>query len=386
MAASTPPSGPRAPRPDDEAGSPSRPASLWPASTRSGLPGESSSFGDLGAFSPEQRARAERARTIAGLDLCRTPLALRVVLFVQAALAVGALLGAADAGEFLARLDSLAFVALAGTLAWLALVCGAKRGLALLKPSARAALVAALGGVAALLGCVLLVPLGLVPASAWRIGAAMAAGVGLALCVWSWIELRNKVAQPADAAARLAELQSRIRPHFLFNALNTALTLVQVDPQRAETVLEDLAELFRVALAEAGASVSLGEEIDIARRYLAIEQLRFGKRMQVAWELDPEASAARVPPLVLQPLVENAVRHGVEPAVGGGRILVRTKAKRGMVRVQVSNTVGPLPSQPGAGIALANVRERVKLLHDIGGSLETWREGDQHHARLTVPL
>jgi two-component system sensor histidine kinase AlgZ len=103
------------------------------------------------------------------------------------------------------------------------------------------------------------------------------AGVACAALLWAWLDLRSRMWHPANAAARLAELQSRIRPHFLFNALNTALALVRVDPARAEAVLEDLAELFRVALAEAGASVSLEEEIDLARRYLAIEEVRFGR-------------------------------------------------------------------------------------------------------------
>ncbi|EHR70237.1 Histidine kinase [Burkholderiales bacterium JOSHI_001] len=351
---------------------------------------ESSAFAsrltDLGEFGPDAAVASARERTAEGLNLCRPVLALRAVLFVQAALALGTLLAADGPLDWLARMDAMALAALAGSLLWLAMVCAAKRGLARLSAFARAGLTSLLGGVAALLGWALLLPLGLASPGPWRALSALGVGMGLALALWAWIEQRTRAAQPADASARLAELQSRIRPHFLFNALNTAITLVQVDPQRAEGMLEDLAELFRVALAEAGASVSLDEEIDIARRYLAIEQLRFGKRLQLDWDLDPAAAAARVPPLVLQPLVENAVRHGVEPLSGGGRVKVRTQARHGMARILVSNTVGVAPSRPGAGMALANVRERVKLLHDVGGSLETWREGDQFHARLSVPL
>ena len=109
--------------------------------------------------------------------------------------------------------------------------------------------------------------------------------------------------------------------------------------QRAERVVEDLAQLFRVALAETGASVALDEEIDLAQRYLAIEQVRYGTRLQVSWDVDGRVGSARVPPLVLQPLVENAVRHGVEPALGGGRIWVQAFARRGQAVVLVSNTV-----------------------------------------------
>ena len=109
-------------------------------------------------------------------------------------------------------------------------------------------------------------------------------------------------------------------------------------------MLEDLAQLFRVALADAGTSVSLDEEIDLAQRYLAIEQIRYGQRLQLSWDIDPRVGSARVPPLVLQPLVENAVRHGVEPALEGARIWVQAECRRGQAVVLVSNTVSDAPS------------------------------------------
>jgi two-component system sensor histidine kinase AlgZ len=216
-----------------------------------------------------------------------------------------------------------------------------------------------------------------------------ASGAGVAALLWAWLDLRSRIWHPANASARLAELQSRIRPHFLFNALNTALALVRVDPARAESVLEDLAQLFRVALADAGASVSLEEEIELARRYLAIEQVRFGERLQVQWDIDPGVFGARVPPLVLQPLVENAVRHGIEPAAAGGRVRVRAVLLRGQVVVQVTNTLGDEPGSPGHGMALHNVRERLRLLHDMAAQCDVWREpalgGDLFHARIVLP-
>jgi len=210
--------------------------------------------------------------------------------------------------------------------------------------------------------------------------------------LWAWLDLRARIWHPANASARLAELQSRIRPHFLFNALNTALALVRIDPARAEAVLEDLAELFRVALAEAGASVSLEEEVALARHYLAIEQVRFGPRLVVQWDIDPRVHAARVPPLVLQPLVENAVRHGIEPAVRGGRVWVKAVVQRSQAVVTVSNTLASEPGQPGHGMALHNVRERLRLLHDVGAQCDVWREPgiggapDQFHARIVLPM
>jgi two-component system sensor histidine kinase AlgZ len=362
------------PTPSEPAGGATRPSTLWPASGLAPLPDEK-----------DARAR-QRERVAHGLDLCRATLVLRVVLFAQVAAAIGALTASVDPFDWVQAMSTAAFPALVGTLAWLSAACGAKRWLAGLKPWARGALLTAGGAMAGYAACVALLPVTLVEVTPWRALAAAAGGGFIAALVAAWIEARTRAAQPADASARLAELQSRIRPHFLFNALNTAVALVQVDPQRAEDVLVDLAEIFRVALAEVGASVTLAEEVALAQRYLAIEQVRFGDRMQVVWDTDPAADAARLPPLVLQPLVENAVRHGVEPAAGGGRIRVRTQARRGMVRVQVSNTVPEQPSKPGAGMALDNVRARMKLMHDMGASLDTWREGREFHARLTFPL
>jgi two-component system, LytTR family, sensor histidine kinase AlgZ len=223
---------------------------------------------------------------------------------------------------------------------------------------------------------------------ALRLLAVALAGVAFAALLWAWLDLRSRIWHPANASARLAELQSRIRPHFLFNALNTALALVRVDPTRAESVLEDLAQLFRVALAEVGASVTLEEEIELARRYLAIE-VRFAERLRVQWQIDPRVHSARVPPLVLQPLVENAVRHGIEPAAGGGSVTVRAQVIRGQAVVVVSNSLGDVDnsaSSAGHGMALHNVRERLRLLHDVAAECTVWREGDMFHARIVLPL
>ena len=149
-------------------------------------------------------------------------------------------------------------------------------------------------------------------------------------------------------------------------------------------VIEAHGELF--TLTDAGASVSLDEELDLARAYLAIEQVRFGPRLQLRWDIEPGVGRARVPPLMLQPLVENAVRHGVEPSPGGARVVVSATLRRGQVVVQVSNTLPDEPSAPGHGMALHNVRERLRLLHDVAAQFETWREAGMHHARIVIPL
>ncbi len=368
-----------------------RPASLWPDSTRADAPA-SSSFAPT-RFDPLADERAQMAaEAAAAFDVCHPALALRAVLLVQAALALVALSGADSVANWLSRQAVLAFGGVAATLVWLVVVCACKRPLVALQPAARAAAVLLLGMLAAFLAWVPLAWAGLVDANGLRAAAAMLAGLAMAGVLWAWLDLRARIWHPANASARLAELQSRIRPHFLFNALNTALALVRVDPARAESVLEDLAELFRVALAEVGASVTLDAEIDVARRYLAIEAVRFGPRLSVQWDIDPRVHSARVPPLVLQPLVENAVRHGIEPAARGGHVRVHAVRQRGQVVVTVSNTLAAPedgPANPGHGMALHNIRERLRLLHDVAAQCDVWRdttdEGEMFHARIVLP-
>jgi two-component system sensor histidine kinase AlgZ len=133
--------------------------------------------------------------------------------------------------------------------------------------------------------------------------------------------------------------------------------------------------------------VTLDQEVALARRYLEIEQVRFGDRLQLRWELDPAAGTARVPPLLLQPLVENAVRHGVEPSESGGMVRVRTRVRRGEVWISVANSVPHEASRPGSGLALANVRERLRLMHDVAARFEAGPDGDRvWRVQVVVPL
>ena len=363
---------------------PTREAGAWPDSMR---PTDSPSTGfTAGRFDPEAEDRArDLAVAAAAFDVCHPALALRAVLLVQAVLAIAVLTTAH--GDWVARQSACAFAGAAGTLLWLVLLCSLRLPLRAMDVVGRMLVVAALGALAALLSWLPLWAIGLTAdAGVLRISGVALTGIGLALLLWAWLDLRARIWQPANASARLAELQSRIRPHFLFNALNTALALVRIDPERAESVLEDLAELFRVALADVGVSVSLDEEIDLARRYLAIEQVRFGDRMTVVWQLDPRIGSARVPALMLQPLVENAVRHGVEPSLTGGRIHIDGVARRGQVVLTVRNSVGETPSRPGHGMALHNVRERLRLLHDVAAQCDVGREGDEFFVRVVLPL
>lgn len=373
-----------------------RPGSLWPDTVAPAHTGFATTRFDPLA---EERTRL-RAQAAAAFDVCHPSLALRAVLGVQAVLAIVALGVAEGRGDWAARQAVLAFAGVAGTLLWLVTVCAARRLLQRLGAAARAVAVLAIGAAAAGLAVLPLAWAGLAPAAdGLRVAAVLLAGAGFAGLLWAWLDLRARIWHPANASARLAELQSRIRPHFLFNALNTALALVRVDPPRAEAVLEDLAQLFRTALADVGAWVTLDEEMELARRYLDIEQIRFGTRLQVRWQVDradPRVGRARVPPLVLQPLVENAVRHGVEPAAEGGWVRITASVQRAQVVVVVSNTVGQEAGSPGHGMALHNVRERLRLLHDMAAQCDVWREpghgpgpgadADLFHARIVLPL
>ena len=334
---------------------------------------------------------AEATGPGAAFDLCHGGVLLRAVLVVHVVLGVGVLFRASGFGSWLVQFALASGVALPAALLWLALSCLLKDVLARSPLSWQWAAAVGLGAACAA-GCwVLQATFGLgllAESSAYAPGRVLApalAGALFAAALFYWLRQRAIAQGPADSSARLTELQSRIQPHFLFNTLNTAITLARIDPARTEEVLEDLAELFRVALADTAQAVSLGSEVELARRYLAIEQIRFGARLDVTWDLDPAASAVLVPSLLLQPLLENAVRHGVEPAPDGGTIRVCTRRKRGHVVVTIDNSVPGGPSRPGAGIALRNVRERLHLMHDVAAQFEARSEGGAFRVRIVVP-
>jgi two-component system sensor histidine kinase AlgZ len=306
------------------------------------------------------------------------------VLFVETVMAVGAMFAASGAVDWLLRVSVLSGAALPATLVWLIVGCSLKKLLARLTPVAQQAFGMALGAVAGIYGCALMAVVGFVGAAPWV--ASAFTGAALAAALVAALLLRAKGRMPADTAAQLSELQARIRPHFLFNTLNSAIALVRADPARAETILEDLSDLFRHALVDPGESVTLAEEVLLARRYLDIEQVRFGDRLRVEWALDASAGGARVPPLVLQPLVENAVKHGVEPSASGAEVKVSTQRRSGTVVINVTNTVPAGQGRPGHGVAQDNVRDRLRLLHDVQAQFQTALLEGLYQVRLEVPI
>ncbi len=317
-------------------------------------------------------------------DACHVGVILRAVLFVEAVVAVGAMYGASSLFDWLTRTSMLTGGALPAVLLWLIVACSLKRWLARLRVQTQITIGVLFGAVAGVYGCGLLVMVGLplpVPWVASGFTGAILSGALVAALVW-----RARGAAPAATSARLMELQARIRPHFLFNTLNSAIALVRAEPAKAESLLEDLSDLFRHALMDQGEAVTLADEVALARRYLAIEQIRFGDRLRVEWAIDPKADGARLPPLLLQPLVENAVRHGVEPSDSGATVRVSTQRRGSVVVIKVTNSVPQGQGERGHGVALENVRARLNLMHDVQSRFQCGLKDGVFQVRMEVPL
>ena len=336
-----------------------------------------------GGLTPADEFEAPPPLPASMFDACHVGVVLRVVLFVEAVFGVSAMFGTTEPLDWLLRFSLLTGGVLPGTLAWLIAVCALKGRLNRLEVFSQWLAGTVLGAGAGAYACGLLALMGLQQPAHW--GASAAAGALLSAMVLAGLFWRTKARTPAATAARLAELQSRIRPHFLFNTLNSAIALVRAEPAKAETVLEDLSELFRHALADPAESVTLGQEIALAQRYLEIEKIRFGDRLRVQWSLDASASEARLPPLLLQPLVENAVRHGVEPSASGAELRISTLRRGSTVVVKVTNSCPAGAGERGHGLALANVRERLFLLHDVQSQFRTVLKDGLFQVRLEVP-
>jgi len=191
-----------------------------------------------------------------------------------------------------------------------------------------------------------------------------------------------------QAKARVHALQARIRPHFLFNSMNTIAALTRSNPARAEEAVQDLADLFRATLSEKRNEIALAEEIDVARTYQRMEQLRLGDRLRVDWKIEPLPRDALVPGLTLQPLLENAIYHGIEPRAEGGTVTVSGEFNKGMITVVVRN---PLPAanltmRDGNRLALANIRERLDLMYGERATVKAGRFDEEYIVTLRFPF
>jgi two-component system sensor histidine kinase AlgZ len=219
----------------------------------------------------------------------------------------------------------------------------------------------------------------------WIATRAVSAAV-IAAAMYQYFRLRARAYAPSFSEARLQALQARIRPHFLFNSLNTVLGLIRSDPRLAEHTLENLADLFRVFMRDARELVPLDDEVITCKEYLAIEQLRLSHRLKVVWDIEEMPGDALLPSLLLQPLLENAVHHGIEPRMDEGLIEIRITRPGDRVRVEIDNPISTTPAiRPGNQMALSNVRERLMLLYDMEAELKTGPQGDRFRLHLEFP-
>ncbi|MDR2164850.1 MAG: histidine kinase [Zoogloeaceae bacterium] len=214
----------------------------------------------------------------------------------------------------------------------------------------------------------------------------------LAVCasgaMLAYFDLRARAFAPHVEAARLRALNARIRPHFLFNSLNTVLALIRDDPRRAETALEELSDLFRALMRNPGDLVSLADEIALGRQYLDLEKLRLGERLQVHWDIRDVPLDLLMPPLILQPLLENAVHYGVAPSASGGEIRVDIRMKGEMLSIMIENPIKLARDHEkthGNQMALSNIRARLALYYDMEAHLEHGPRDSLYHVMIELP-
>lgn len=387
------------------------------AASASDLPGsgpishDSSSPGLPSSTSPRPNVAARHLRnpaaTLSLPDFCESSAVLAIVLIVELVALIFAIARQALHGSFWLDLASSSLFLLWIGLGCAAVLCRARPWLHRM-PVARAALIA----LAMLLGIVALVSeivfqLGQVwgrsmqqaslvfpPDHAGFLLRNVAVGfiVGALALRYFYVSAEWKRSIEMEALARIRALQARIRPHFLFNSMNTIAALTRSNPERAEQAVEDLADLFRASLNDANARIPLADELEIARTHQRIEQLRLGKRLHVHWDVEELPPRTLVPSLIVQPLLENAVYHGIEMLPEGGIVKITGRRRGNMLQIEVRN---PLPPQAGAAgrygeregnrIALENIGQRLALAWPGRARIETELSAREFCARLILP-
>ena len=224
-----------------------------------------------------------------------------------------------------------------------------------------------------------------------RDNVAIAALLGAAMLRYFYVQAQWQARLSAVTRAQVDALQARIRPHFLFNSMNTVAALIRVDPDAAERTVEDLSELFRAALGQHNNDDgTLGDELALIERYLAIEQLRLGERLRVQRDIAALPESFPLPRLLLQPLVENAVRHGIQPLLGGGEVILRGRHDGNGIRIEIINPLPTAAAEPGNGHGLDNVRQRVAYrygpLARVDAGPQAGPDGERFVATLHLPM
>jgi len=251
---------------------------------------------------------------------------------------------------------------------------------------------------------IMLVALGVSLSTSWLLPVAMLVSVslqellirtlgisgilGALILRYLYENYQQKQRELAESRARFQALQARIRPHFLFNSLNTVVSLIPSDPDCAEEVLQDVSDLFRASLGDESRMSTVAQELELVRQYLAIEKQRLGSRLHVTWDLENLPDQAPIPALLLQPLVENAVYHGVGASVKGGEIRIFGRYRNGVVALTVSNT---LPEDEGRAhkegnhMALENIRQRLRMRYGSEAGMHTGMVEGHYQVRIWFP-
>ena len=219
-----------------------------------------------------------------------------------------------------------------------------------------------------------------------RDNAFIAALLGAAMLRYFYVLAQWQARLAAVTRAQVEALQARIRPHFLFNSMNTVAALIRVDPAAAERTVEDLSELFRAALGQHdNGDDTLGDELALIERYLAIEQLRLGARLHVRRELEDLPNEFPLPRLLLQTLVENAIRHGIQPLLEGGEVILRGRRDGNGIRIEIINPLPTSPASPGNGHGLDSVRQRIAYRYGPNAKVQAGVQGDSFVVLLQLP-
>ncbi|HUW37737.1 MAG TPA: histidine kinase [Rhodocyclaceae bacterium] len=319
-------------------------------------------------------------------DFCNLGVWLRVLLGVNLLAALAAAAACRTIAELPEELSRLAVFVEPPLIASLMLLCLVNRPVLRSGYAAGAAAVVAIA-LATTAGIhLVLTPFAADVAAPASLAAALFWAALAAAALLCYFAIRARLQSPALAEARLMALTARIRPHFLFNALNAVLGVIRSDPRRAEQALEELADLFRVLMRENRDLVPLSEEIALARKYLDLERLRLGDRLQVKWDIESCPPDALVPPLMLQPLLENAVYHGIEPAGEPAEITIGFSRRGDQLLIELVNPYAAGASEhAGNQMALANIRERLMLFFDLEARLETTAGDGRFLVRMLMP-
>lgn len=222
------------------------------------------------------------------------------------------------------------------------------------------------------------------------VGQLVISGIISALALrYFYVQQQLREQEQSELQSRIQALQSRIRPHFLFNSMNIIASLIATDPETAESVVEDLSELFRASLNDAGNQVPLTEELDLCERYVRIESLRLGDRLKLTWDVEQTSQVVKIPLLTLQPLLENAIYHGIQPLQDGGTISVRLWYENETVKVEITNPLPPDESRSrnqGNQMALSNIRSRLNVLYGARAELTTTTRDGLYVTSLSYPF